>query len=78
MGGRAQQFVPIRERSLELFGDEKRLDALMKSAWLRDEILSWELPRAREVVSQVVVDPVDAALAWFAGVATILERPLLI
>ena len=27
-GGRAKEFIPIKERSLEIFGDEKRLDAL--------------------------------------------------
>jgi hypothetical protein len=60
-GGRTRPFVPIRERSLELFGDEKRLDALLKSTWFRDEILSLELLRAREVVPPLVVDRVDGA-----------------
>ena len=33
-GGRAKEFVPIKERSLEIFGDEKRLDQLMRGSAL--------------------------------------------
>ena len=31
-GGRAQPLVPIKERSLEIFGDEKRIDALQSTS----------------------------------------------
>ncbi|HEY8376000.1 MAG TPA: hypothetical protein VIK91_05900, partial [Nannocystis sp.] len=30
-GGRQRELVPVRERSVELFGDEKRLDDLLRS-----------------------------------------------
>lgn len=33
-GGRAREVVPIKERSLEIFGDEKRLDQLMRGSAL--------------------------------------------
>src|SRR5437867_2668497 len=33
-GGRAKPLVPIKERSLEIFGDEKRLDQLMRGSAL--------------------------------------------
>lgn len=33
-------FVPLKERSLELFGDEKRLDALLATALFRDDRLT--------------------------------------
>lgn len=33
-GGRAKQFIPIKERSLQIFGDEKRLDQLVRGSAL--------------------------------------------
>jgi hypothetical protein len=34
-GGRARPVVPVKERSLEIFGDEKRLDALLSTSLFR-------------------------------------------
>jgi hypothetical protein len=36
-GGRAKPLVPIKERSLEIFGDEKRLDQLLRGSTLFGE-----------------------------------------
>lgn len=33
-GGRSKPFIPIKERSLEIFGDEKRLDTLVRGSAL--------------------------------------------
>jgi hypothetical protein len=41
--------VPARERSLEIFGDEKRLDALAQNRLFKEGILSYELLRCFEV-----------------------------
>lgn len=39
--GAQQTPIPIKERSLQIFGDEKRLDALADSALIRDDRLPW-------------------------------------
>jgi len=44
-GGRDREPLPIKERSLEIFGDEKRLDALRVTALFRPDQLSLELLR---------------------------------
>jgi len=44
-GGRERPVVPSRERSLELFGDEKRLDALSRTGLFGPDRLSWALLR---------------------------------
>lgn len=44
-GGREREQIPIKERSLEIFGDEKRLDALRVTALFRTQQLSLELLR---------------------------------
>jgi len=44
-GGRNRELIPIKERSLEIFGDEKRLDALRVTALFRAEQLNLELLR---------------------------------
>ncbi len=41
-GGRTRPVVPIKERSLEIFGDEKRLDDLRLSALFRPDRLALE------------------------------------
>jgi len=50
-GGRERPMVPIKERSLQLFGDEKRLDALRESALFQPGRLSLELLRC-EIVGE--------------------------
>jgi hypothetical protein len=46
-GGRARPIVPSRERSLELFGDEKRLDALARTGLFGSGRLDWGLLRSK-------------------------------
>ncbi len=48
-GGRSRPFVPIKERSVEIFGDEKRLDALAGTSLFQRGPLSLELLRAVSV-----------------------------
>lgn len=45
-GGRARPPVPVKERSVEIFGDEKRLDALAATSLFQRGPLSLELVRA--------------------------------
>jgi len=45
-GGRERPLVPVKERSVQLFGDEKRLDALVATNLFREGRLSLELLRA--------------------------------
>lgn len=45
-GGSARPLVPIKERSLHIFGDEKRLDALRATTLFRDDRLTLESVRA--------------------------------
>ena len=56
-GGRVREPVPVRERSVELFGDEKRLDVLLRSRLFRRLGLGPELLRAREVPVPIVWEP---------------------
>lgn len=53
-GGRQRRLVPARERSVELFGDEKRIDALVTSAMFRDGKLSLALLRCYDVAPPLV------------------------
>ncbi|HFE47134.1 MAG TPA: hypothetical protein ENJ18_16885 [Nannocystis exedens] len=55
-GGRNRQLVPKRERSAELFRDEKRLDALMRSALFEPGRLSLDVLRCHEVVAPMVFE----------------------
>jgi hypothetical protein len=48
-GGRARCMVPVKERSVELFGDEKKLDELRGSALFRSGRLSLEMLRCFQV-----------------------------
>lgn len=57
-GGRSAPIVPIKERSLDLFGDEKRLDALSATSLFAEGRLTLEDIRAR-----FVAEP----LAWLPG-----------
>ncbi|MDD9970134.1 MAG: hypothetical protein OXR73_28090, partial [Myxococcales bacterium] len=53
-GGRARTPVPMRERSLELFGDEKRLDALLETSAFSPGRLTLELLRCYPVAPPLV------------------------
>ena len=55
-GGRERPMVPERERSLELFGDEKRLEHLRKGALFGEDKLSLELLRCFAVSPPLVWD----------------------
>lgn len=68
-GGRRRRLVPARERSLELFGDEKRLDVLKCTAPFREGRLSLELLRCYEVAPPLV---------WAPGTGTAPGRPVLV
>jgi hypothetical protein len=60
-GGADRPVVPVRERSLELFGDEKRLDALLAGALFRgDDRLTVELLRCRPTVAPLAYERVGA------------------
>ncbi len=61
--------VPIKERSLEIFGDEKRLDLLLGSALFRHD----RLDERRDLHCEVIGVP----LAWKRGPAAAALRPLL-
>ncbi len=61
--------VPIKERSLQLFGDEKRLDVLADSALFRDGRLSLAQLRC-----EVVAEP----LAWKRGPAEASAQPVIV
>ncbi len=67
-GGR--DIVPIKERSLEIFGDEKRLDALLPSALFRPERLRLE----RDLRCETIGEP----LPWKRGPAGSAARPLIV
>lgn len=47
--GRTAPFVPVRERSLTLFGDEKRLDSLLYCAWFASGRLTLGLLRCEKL-----------------------------
>jgi hypothetical protein len=66
-GGRQRPLVPIKERSLQLFGDEKRLDALLATAPFRDGRISPETLRC-----SFVAEP----LGWRRGPKS--EGPVLV
>jgi hypothetical protein len=66
-GGRERPFVPVKERSLQVFGDEKRLDALRSTTFFQRGPLTLALLRCF-----VVAEP----LGWQRGPVT--NAPLLV
>lgn len=60
-GGRRREPVPLRERSVELLGDEKRLDVLLRSRLAARVGLGPELLRVRAVPVPIVWEPGPAA-----------------
>ncbi len=65
-----RDIVPIKERSLELFGDEKRLDELLGSALFRDG----RLCERRDLRCEVIGVP----LGWKRGPAAAKAKPLIV
>jgi len=53
-GGRERPPVPLRERSVEVFGDEKRLEALLATRLFREHQLTAALLRCYEVAPPLV------------------------
>lgn len=60
-GGRQRPLVPVKERSVELFGKEKRLDVLRNSALFQSGPLSFELLRCFSVPPPLVWENVPTA-----------------
>ncbi len=71
-GGRERVRVPSSERSLELFGDEKRIAALRKTSLFRPGRLSLELLRCYDVAPPLVWEP--APVDRSGGVVLVLEN----
>lgn len=67
---RTQSSAPIKERSLEIFGDEKRLDALVSTSLFRAGRLDWE----RDLKCEFIGEP----LAWQRGPNEASAQPLLV
>jgi hypothetical protein len=67
---RKQQVVPIKERSLKIFGDEKRLDALVSTSLFRTDRLDWE----RDLKCEIIGEP----LGWKRGPAAAASRPVMV
>lgn len=68
--GKSQTTVPIKERSLQLFGDEKRLDVLSSSALFR----SGRLDLAKHLGCEIIGVP----LAWKRGPSAANAKPIMV
>lgn len=62
--------VPIKERSLQIFGDEKRLDALSASALFR--------PGRLDMARDLRCEAIGVPLAWKRGPAAAAAQPVLV
>lgn len=60
-GGRQRPIVPVKERSYEIFGDEKRLDSLLNSQLFAEGRLTLETLRCRQVPASLPCVPVFCA-----------------
>ncbi len=65
-----REIVPIKERSLQIFGDEKRLDLLLSSALFREGRLDIK----RDLRCEVIGVP----LAWKRGPVLGVHQPLIV
>lgn len=65
-GGRQRPIVPVKERSYEIFGDEKRLDSLLNSQLFAEGRLTLEILRCRQVPASLPCVPAarDAKEPW--------------
>jgi hypothetical protein len=68
-GGGTKPMVPVKERSIELFGDEKRLDSLLVTTLFRSGHLRLEMLRC-----EIIGEP----LGWRRGPASAADRPLIV
>lgn len=67
--GRDRAVVPIKERSLQIFGDEKRLDALLATSLFQSDRLTLDLLRCT-----IVGEP----LGWKRGPGPAANRPIIV
>ena len=68
--GLEPEIVPIKERSLQIFGDEKRLDLLLTSALFR----AGRLDLGRDLRCEIIGVP----LAWQRGPAAAAQEPIIV
>jgi hypothetical protein len=66
----AMEIVPIKERSLQIFGDEKRLDVLLTSSLFRPDRL--------ELGKHLGCEIIGVPLAWKRGPAKAAAQPIII
>jgi hypothetical protein len=69
-GVAAKPIIPIKERSLQIFGDEKRLDALLTSALFR--------PGRLDLLTHLSCEIVGVPLAWKRGPADASAQPIIV
>ena len=69
-GGAGHELVPIKERSLQIFGDEKRLDVLFGTALFRPDRLDLK----RDLGCELIGVPI----AWKRGPVGAASRPLIV
>ena len=67
----ARPVVPIKERSLQIFGDEKRLDTLLGSALFRP-------PDRLDAQRDLLCELIGVPLAWKRGPAEASAQPLIV
>jgi hypothetical protein len=70
VGLQTKPLIPIKERSLEIFGDEKRLDNLLSSTLFRPGRLDLEQHLRCEVIG--------VPLAWKRGPVVAAEQPIIV
>jgi len=70
-GGPGRPMVPVKERSLEILGDEKRLDALLATALFR-------APDRLDLQRHLRCEMVGVPLAWHRGPTSAASRPLIV
>jgi hypothetical protein len=68
--GAAPAIVPIKERSLQILGDEKRLDTLFSSALFREGRL--------DLKSHLSCEQIGVPLAWKRGPSAASRHPLIV
>jgi hypothetical protein len=66
---REREIVPIKERSLQIFGDEKRLDVLLSSALFR--------PGRLDLTKHLRCEIIGVPLAWKRGPSAASAQPLI-
>jgi hypothetical protein len=68
--GNTSVIVPIKERSLQLFGDEKRLDVLSSSALFR--------PGRLDLIQHLRCEIIGVPLAWKRGPSAAGAKPVIV